>query len=107
MDCGDFAFDLPVWLIRICDGDEIGIECCQFRGQHCLPIFTEEDLIYRFRQQHSFEYFSSRFFKERIFCKIVHLCAVTFERRETLSVCAIIRWLEAWERITDELDAAL
>ena len=84
MNCGDFAFDLTVWLIHICDGDEIGIECCQFRGQLCLPNFIDEDLIFRFSQQHPFEYFSSRFFKERIFCKIVHLCAVNLRTTRRL-----------------------
>ncbi len=51
MNVSGFEFDFPVWLIHIRDGDKEGIECCQFRYQLCLPIFTDEDLIYRFRKE--------------------------------------------------------
>ena len=52
MDLGGFSFEFPVWIIRLSNGDDTGVQCCQFGDELCLPIFTDQDLARRFLTEH-------------------------------------------------------
>lgn len=52
MQLGDFVFDLPVWVVNAQVGGSGGLLCCQVEGQDCLSIFTDENLIERYFENH-------------------------------------------------------